>query len=51
MNVGDKVNRLEDRETTEATVLEIDGENALIEYAEGGLGWWPIETLELVDTE
>lgn len=46
MKIGDKVVRLEDRGTTEATILEIDGENVLIEYVEGGQGWWPIEALK-----
>ena len=39
-NVGDRVKRVEDRETTGATVLETDGENVLIAYDDGGTGWW-----------
>ena len=46
MKVGTRVNRLEDREVTGATVLETDGENALIAYDEGGQGWWPIQALQ-----
>jgi hypothetical protein len=49
MKVGSRVNRLEYREVTGATTLEIDGENALIEYDEGGRGWWPVNCLELVE--
>ena len=44
-NVGDRVNRVEDRETTGATVLETDGENVLITYDDGGTGWWPVSSL------
>ena len=36
MEVGTRVNRLEDQEVTGATVLETDGENVLIAYDEGG---------------
>ena len=46
MEVGTRVNRLEDREVTGATVLQTDGENVLIEYDEGGQGWWPINALQ-----
>ena len=45
MEVGTRVNRLEDREITGATVLETDGENVLIAYDEGDQGWWPIYSL------
>jgi hypothetical protein len=44
-NVDDRVNRVEDREATGATVLEVDGENVLIAYDEGGTGWWPASSL------
>lgn len=46
MQIGDAVRRLEDREETAAVVVEIDGENVLIDYAEGGRGWWPMTLLE-----
>jgi hypothetical protein len=46
MKVNDRVNRKEHAEITGATVLEIDGENALISYDEGGEGWWPLDCLE-----
>lgn len=45
-SIGDRVNRIEDREVTGATVISIDGESIEIEYDEGGSGWWPAETLE-----
>jgi hypothetical protein len=52
MQVGDRVNRLEDRDVVGATVKDIVNdlnENTilLIEYDEGGEGWWPLNTLEL----
>ena len=44
-NVGDHVDRIEDRAVTGATILQIvEGlEDNLIElqYDEGGTGWWP----------
>ena len=46
MQVGDRVNRIEDREITGATILEIEGDNARIGYDEGGEGWWPFNALE-----
>lgn len=45
-SIGDRVNRIEDREVTGATVIAIDGEHIEIEYDEGGTGWWPPEALE-----
>ena len=45
MEVGTRVNRLEDREVTGATVLQTDGENVLIVYDEGGEGWWPLSSI------
>ena len=45
MSVDDRVTRNEARETTGATILTIEGDNALIEYDEGGEGWWPLDAL------
>lgn len=45
MNIGDRVNRIEDQKITGATVLELDGENVRIAYDEGGEGWWPLDAL------
>ncbi len=49
MKKGSTVKRVEDRETVEAVVLEIDENDVLIEYLEGGQGWWPIECLIVID--
>lgn len=50
--VGQKVDRIEDREVTGATILQlqIDEINpqhscAEIQYDEGGSGWWPLTAL------
>lgn len=51
MKPGDRVNRIDGREIVGATVIEIDGENALIEYDEGGQGWWPLDALEPQDEQ
>lgn len=46
MTPGDRVNRIEAREVTGATVLAVEGDYALITYDEGGEGWWPVDYLE-----
>jgi hypothetical protein len=47
--IGQRVDRIEDREVTGATVISIQGEGDAviveIEYDEGGTGWWPASTL------
>lgn len=43
--VGDRVERIEDREITAATVVAVDRENVEIAYDEGGSGWWPVSAL------
>ena len=48
MNVGDRVERIEDRDVVGATVLEVDGDVVLLEYDEGGTGWWPVDCVRLV---
>ena len=48
MNIGDRVERIEDREVVGATVLEVDGESVLLEYDDGGTGWWPVDSLVAV---
>lgn len=49
MQSGDRVDRLEEREVTGATVLEVvetgDGPIARLAYDEGGEGWWPLDCL------
>ena len=51
MTIGDRVERIEDREVVGATVLEVDGENVLLDYDEGGEGWWPVDCVRLVAIE
>jgi len=46
--IGQRVNRIENRETTEATVIEVIEESVHIEYDEGGDGWWPFDTLSVI---
>jgi hypothetical protein len=47
--VGDRVNRIEDREVTGAVVITVvirpDGNVYEIQYDEGGSGWWPESAL------
>lgn len=43
--INQRVNRIEDRDITSATVLSIDGDNIEIAYDEGGTGWWPADCL------
>jgi len=45
MKIGDRVDRIETRDMTGATVVAVDGENVKIAYDEGGEGWWPRNTL------
>jgi hypothetical protein len=47
MNINDRVNRIEDRATTGAVIIDIDHESAsaLIQYDEGGEGWWPLDSI------
>ena len=49
-NVGDRVNRIEDREVTGATITAVQehGEQTSyeIQYDEGGSGWWPESCLQ-----
>ena len=54
--VGSRVNRIESREVTGATVLEIKLSNTPIDencikiaYDEGGEGWWPESCLTLIE--
>lgn len=51
MQPGDRVNRLEDREVTGATVLSVQdgGDLVEIEYDEGGTGQWPADCLEPIE--
>lgn len=44
-SIGQRVERIEDREVTAATVISIQtlGDETVLElqYDEGGSGWWP----------
>lgn len=51
--VGQRVDRIEDREVTGATIirLQLDNERyenscAELEYDEGGSGWWPLSAIK-----
>lgn len=49
--VGDRVDRIEDREVTGATIISIEehGDRISVElqYDEGGTGWWPVDCIKL----
>lgn len=51
-NIGDEVERIEQRETVKAVVINVDtsGEetNYELEYEEGGTGWWPESSIKKV---
>jgi hypothetical protein len=49
MKPTDRVNRLQEQQPTAATVLEVRWNRVLIQYDEGGQGWWPIDRLEIID--
>jgi len=49
MNIGDRVERIERRDTTGARIVEIDGASARLAYDEGGEGWWPLDALRSVE--
>lgn len=50
--IGESVNRVEDREGVGGTVIDVQpdpdgaGDICLITYDEGGEGWWPEALLE-----
>lgn len=55
-NIGNRVDRIEDREITSATIISIqnttDNENIIVElqYDEGGSGWWPVSAIKPINT-
>jgi hypothetical protein len=52
-NIGDRVDRIEDREITGATIISIqEGIDITVEleYDEGGSGWWPISCIKPINT-
>jgi hypothetical protein len=55
-NIGDRVDRIEDRAVTGATILSIierENETNIIEiqYDEGGSGWWPETSIRPIQVE
>lgn len=48
--VGDRVDRIEDREVTGATIISIQQVNndiiVELQYDEGGSGWWPASSIK-----
>lgn len=55
LNVGDRVDRIEDRDVTGATIISIQGEGEYasveLEYDEGGYGWWPMRCIQKIESE
>lgn len=53
--IGDRVERIENREEVSATVISIDDTNEEkvygLEYDEGGTGWWPESCLRKLEEE
>lgn len=53
-NIGDRVDRIEDREITGATIISIqDSDDSIIvelQYDEGGSGWWPLSAIKPIGT-
>lgn len=52
--IGDRVDRIEDRAVTGATVITVierdDDDMIEIQYDEGGSGWWPASSLRPITT-
>jgi len=54
--IGDRVDRIEDRPVTGATIIAIQesehfGTSYELEYDEGGTGWWPENTIKAIVTD
>jgi hypothetical protein len=47
ITIGSTVIRANEAPPNLATVLDIKGDTAYIEYEEGGTGYWPVDTLEI----
>jgi len=50
MKPSDRVDRLQSQQPTGATILEVRWDYALLEYDEGGQGWWPLGCLQIITT-
>lgn len=52
--IGDRVDRIEDRAVTGATVISVierdDDDMIEIQYDEGGTGWWPASALRPLES-
>ena len=52
--VGDRVERIEDRPIVAATIItiqEIDSTTIVeLQYDEGGTGWWPVSCIRPIQT-
>lgn len=53
--IGDRVDRIEDRPVTGATIIAIEtndhfGTNYELQYDEGGTGWWPESAIKPIAT-
>lgn len=48
--IGDRVNRIEDRDILGATIISIQQQEhsffVELQYDEGGSGWWPVSCIE-----
>jgi hypothetical protein len=51
--IGDRVERIENRDVTGATVVDISREGKettlLLQYDEGGMGYWPASSVRLIE--
>jgi hypothetical protein len=52
--VGQRVDRIENREVTGATIMAIktfrNRVSVELQYDEGGTGWWPISCIKPIET-
>lgn len=52
-NIGDRVDRIEEREITGATIISIqqhsDDITVELQYDEGGTGWWPVSCIKHIN--
>lgn len=48
MKTGDRVDRLQESLPRTAVVIAVQGANLLLQYEEGGQGWWPSDAVTSV---
>jgi len=46
--INDDVTRIEDRETLGAKISGVFEDFVLLDYVEGGQGWWPMDSVNLI---